>query len=58
VLDRPGAALVAVAAAVCGSELLRLGVRGAVPASSEESEVGLVCRVATAKGSFLSSHLK
>jgi hypothetical protein len=30
---------------------------GAVPALSEESEVGLICRVETAKGSFLSSRL-
>jgi hypothetical protein len=58
VLERPGAALVVVAATSCGSELLRLGVRGAVPPSSEESELGLVCRVAIVKESFLSSHLK
>jgi len=54
VLARPGT-LVELEAA-WGRELLRVGVRGAVPASSEES-LGLFCLPATAKGSFLSSHL-
>ena len=49
----------ALAGVVLGMVLLRLGVRGAVPASMEDSLVaGLAWRLATAKGSFLSSHLK
>lgn len=58
VLARPEALVIIEPGAVWGSELLRMGVREAVPASSEASEFGLFCLVATAKGSFLSSHLE